>query len=67
MRSTLSFRNGAAAGSRKCDGIRACIARMSVDDVGLDDLCNIYIQEKKNKLYIIISLCLKCKMYVPDV
>ena len=41
IRSTLNFLKGAAAGSRKCDGIRACIARMSVEDVGLDERCKI--------------------------
>lgn len=40
IKSTLNFRKGAADGSRKCCGIRACIARMSVDGVGLDR-CNI--------------------------
>lgn len=39
IKSTLSFRNGANEGSRKCEGILACIALMSVDDVGLIDLC----------------------------
>lgn len=40
IKSTLSFRSGAKDGSRKCEGILACIALMSVDDVGLIDLCN---------------------------
>lgn len=46
IRSTLSFRMGAAEGSRKWVGIRACIARISVDDAGLDDRCNICGQNK---------------------
>lgn len=42
MRSTLSLRSGASVGPRKWVGMRACMARMSVDEVGLDERCNIW-------------------------
>lgn len=41
IRSTLNFLRGAVSGSRKCVGILACIARMSVDEVGLRERCKV--------------------------
>lgn len=41
MRSTLSLRSGPKLGSRKWVGMRACMARMSVDDDGLVERCSI--------------------------